>query len=110
VLTGVLVGTQRFGRSLGTTLLAGVLLLCCGHSSTRLLAEGTVSVQFDNPDRTCGKPAAFEQPAEGCRVIDDEAVVCEGFGVIDKMLFSGPCEAPARFRVLDKQGGVVLAR
>jgi hypothetical protein len=61
-------------------------------------------VRFQDPAQTCDLDPSFDAPADGCRLIDEEAIMCGTFGVIDGVLFLDGCEAPARVLVLDKQG------
>lgn len=92
--------------SVGSPWLVAAVVAC--GSSTLVLSRGSVSVTFTT-DETCG----FENPhvaeAKGCRVIDREALMCKGFGVIDGVLFAGGCEAPAEARVLETRGTLPIA-
>ncbi|MEO8183329.1 MAG: hypothetical protein ABI895_31230 [Deltaproteobacteria bacterium] len=87
-------------------------LLCCflfGCSpSAVLLSQGSVRVTFTG-EQTCGFDNPYVAQAKGCRWIDKKAVMCNGFGVIDGVLFAGGCEAPARYELLETRGTLPVA-
>jgi hypothetical protein len=72
-------------------------------SAPKILSRGSVRVTFSG-EETCGFENPYVADAKGCRVIDDRALMCRRFGVIDGMLFAGGCEAPAEARVMETRG------
>lgn len=92
---------------LGT--LAGAALVGAGcASSPAMLSSGVIHVTFTS-DETCGFSNPYTVEANGCRRLDEKAVMCKGFGVIDGVLFAGGCEAPAALEVLETQGTMPLS-
>jgi hypothetical protein len=82
-------------------LLPGLCWLLCGCTQTVvLLSQGSVRVTFTG-EETCGFDNPYVSDASGCRLIDKKAVMCDGFGVIDGVLFAGGCEAPAQYELLE---------
>jgi hypothetical protein len=85
-------------------LLSGLCWLLFGcTSSAVLLSQGSVRVTFTG-EQTCGFDNPYVADAKGCRLIDKKAVMCNGFGVIDGVLFAGSCEAPARYELQETRG------
>lgn len=72
-----------------------------------VLSEGTVVVSFAGSE-TCGLHNPHEVEARGCRLLDHRAIVCDEFGVIDGVLFSGDCESPASANLLEVRGTSVV--
>jgi hypothetical protein len=68
-----------------------------------VLQSGRVRVNFAGPE-TCGFDNPHLADARGCRVIDDDALMCRGFGVIDDVLFAEGCEAPASVELIEVSG------
>lgn len=91
-------------RALCRCSLSGVcaLLFSC-TPNTILLSQGSVRVSFTG-EQTCGFDNPYVADAKGCRLIDKKAVMCNGFGVIDGVLFAGGCEAPAQYQLLETRG------
>jgi hypothetical protein len=87
--------------------LCGVLLFGCTPSAI-LLSQGRVRVTFTG-EETCGFDNPYVADAKGCRLIDKKAVMCNGFGVIDGVLFAGGCEAPARYELQETRGTLPVA-
>lgn len=82
----------------------GACLLCAACAGgPKILEKGTVVVSFSS-EETCGLHNPYEADATGCQLIAQGAIVCDGFGVIDGMLFAGDCEAPATASLLEVQG------
>lgn len=82
-------------------MLPGLCWLLCGCTQTVvLLSQGSVRVTFTG-EETCGFDNPYVSDASGCRLIDKKAVMCDGFGVIDGVLFAGGCEAPAQYELLE---------
>lgn len=81
--------------------------MACG-STPVVLSRGSVAVTFKT-EETCGFENPYVADAKGCRVIDREALMCKGFGVIDGVLFAGGCEAPVEARVVETRGTVPIA-
>jgi hypothetical protein len=77
-------------------------------AAPKILSRGTIKVTFTG-EETCGFENPYVADAKGCRVIDDRALMCRGFGVIDGILFAGGCEAPAEARVMETRGTLPLA-
>jgi hypothetical protein len=73
-----------------------------------LLSQGSVRVTFTG-EETCGLDNPYLADAKGCRLIDKKAVMCDGFGVIDGVLFAGSCEAPAQYELLETRGTLPVA-
>lgn len=85
------------------TALAGGLLLASSAScrpAPVILRGGQVHVTIRGAD-TCGFDNPLVSDASGCRLIDESALLCGEFGVIDEVLFVEDCEVPAEFQVLD---------
>lgn len=76
--------------------------------SPQTLSSGVVHVSFTT-DETCGFSNPYTVEAQGCQRLDEKAVMCKGFGVIDGVLFAGGCEAPAALEVLETQGTMPLS-
>lgn len=76
--------------------------------SPATLSSGVVHVSFTT-DETCGFSNPYTVEARGCRRLDQKAVMCKGFGIIDGVLFAGGCEAPAELEVLETQGTLPLS-
>ena len=72
-------------------------------ANTIVLSQGSVRVTFTGQE-TCGFANPYTAAAEGCRLIDKKAVMCNGFGVIDGVLFADGCEAPAQYELLETRG------
>lgn len=84
--------------------LPAVLALAGGCAPSAVtLHSGVVHVSFTT-EETCGFSNPYTVDARGCRRLDEKAVMCKGFGVIDGVLFAGGCEAPAQVDVLETQG------
>jgi len=84
--------------------LAGLCWLLSGCTPNAvLLSQGSVRVDFTG-EETCGLENPYVADAKGCRLIDKRALMCDGFGVIDGVLFAGACEAPARYELLETRG------
>lgn len=66
---------------------------------------GRFRVNFQG-EETCGFDNPHVGNARGCRLIDEHALMCRGFGVIDGVLFAGGCEAPATVQMLEITGTV----
>jgi hypothetical protein len=81
--------------------------VACG-STPVVLSRGSIAVTFKT-EETCGFENPYVADAKGCRVIDRKALMCEGFGVIDGVLFAGGCEAPVEARVVETRGTVPSA-
>ncbi|MEY4546346.1 MAG: hypothetical protein RL685_2541 [Pseudomonadota bacterium] len=86
--------------------LLGLVGGCAASAVT--LSSGVVHVSFIT-DETCGFSNPYTVDARGCRRLDEKAVMCKGFGVIDGVLFAGGCEAPADLDVLETQGTMPLS-
>lgn len=101
-----------------TVVLSAVPIRCClalallvGSGcapSPATLSSGVVHVSF-TAEETCGFSNPYTVEAQGCRRLDEKAVMCKGFGVIDGVLFAGGCEAPAEIEVLETQGTMPLS-
>jgi hypothetical protein len=89
-------------RTVAAVSLAAASLAGCGRAPV-VLQGGSVRVIFAEAE-TCGFDNPYVVPARGCRVIDDNALMCKGFGVIDGVLFAGGCEARAEIQVIETQG------
>jgi hypothetical protein len=83
------------------------LVLGCAASAV-VLASGKVQVTFKSAE-TCGFDNPHVADAKGCRLIDQKALMCNGFGVIDGVLFAGGCEAPAEVELLETRGTMPVA-
>jgi hypothetical protein len=90
----------------GLLALLGLVGGCAASAVT--LSSGVVHVSFTT-DETCGFSNPYTVDARGCRRLDEKAVMCKGFGVIDGVLFAGGCEAPADLDVLETQGTMPLS-
>ncbi|MEY2934081.1 MAG: hypothetical protein RL033_4830 [Pseudomonadota bacterium] len=90
----------------GLSVLLGLVGGCAASAVT--LSSGVVHVSFTT-DETCGFSNPYTVDARGCRRLDEKAVMCKGFGVIDGVLFAGGCEAPADLDVLETQGTMPLS-
>lgn len=90
----------------GLLVLLGLVGGCAASAVT--LSSGVVHVSFTT-DETCGFSNPYTVDARGCRRLDEKAVMCKGFGVIDGVLFAGGCEAPADLDVLETQGTMPLS-
>jgi hypothetical protein len=86
---------------------AGYLLGACSPGVV-VLSSGSVQVTFKG-EETCGFENPYVVDARGCRKLDNNALMCKGFGVIDGVLFAGGCEAPAEVEVLETRGTMPLA-
>ena len=86
---------------------AGYLLAACS-SGVVVLSSGSVQVTFKG-EETCGFDNPYVVDARGCRKLDNHALMCKGFGVIDGVLFAGGCEAPADAEVLETRGTMPVA-
>lgn len=85
-----------------------VVVAAACSSAPPVLSSGNVAVTF-TADETCGFENPYFADAKGCRVIDREALMCKGFGVIDGVLFAGGCEAPAEARIMETRGTLPVA-
>lgn len=99
--------SQRLALALlAVSVLGGALGGCAPSAAT--LDSGFVHVNFTT-DETCGFSNPYTVEARGCSRLDEKAVMCKGFGVIDGVLFAGGCEAPAQVELLETQGTMPLS-